>query len=87
MTEMDDMELVGAFTAFLEFLKTGNEEHKHKCPSCNFVWDHNPNDMQDDELYARGHRCVKCGTEQREKYFGPDSSKCLNNGARIQYRP
>ena len=45
--------------------------HKHKCPECGLVWEH-PNDgAPTKKVYDEAHLCPGCGTDQREKYFGP----------------
>lgn len=46
------------------------DNHKHKCPNCNTVWEH-------DGLVCAGstkdHTC-KCGTEVWLRYHGPEQA-------------
>lgn len=46
--------------------------HKHRCPSCYFIWEHNDSCAHlSQELWAESHTCPKCGKQEvTKKYFG-----------------
>jgi|GEM_PF-6775771 hypothetical protein len=48
-----------------------SDVHKHKCPNCRYIWEHDAADI----TYANDeaeHTCPSCGTEQRWHYCGPE---------------
>lgn len=40
------------------------KHHFHACPSCGYIWDHNPDDIrgQGQEVFDKSHTCDKCGS-------------------------
>lgn len=57
--------IAGIGAGFLVSRQKGGRKHKHKCPKCDFIWEHTTRQGQ----RARAHNCPRCGTEQRWKYF------------------
>lgn len=43
------------------------DRHSHKCPLCDFVWEH----LGDSGGVDWAHRCPKCRAEQFTRYDGP----------------
>ncbi len=41
--------------------------HKHKCPECDWVWEH---DGYGEDLPPDAHRCHRCGTGRWLRYYG-----------------
>jgi len=40
--------------------------HKHKCDACDFVWEHDGDDLDNREAE---HRCPGCGREQFSRHY------------------
>lgn len=47
--------------------------HKHKCPTCGYVWEHDPDGLTF-FTNKRAHKCVKCGDYSWSWYHGDDPS-------------
>jgi hypothetical protein len=72
------IEFIGGYMDHLE------SNHKHKCESCGFVWNHKAKDIKDG-YGTLAHTCVQCGKEQWYKHNGDDPSRCINTGEKQQF--
>lgn len=43
-------------------------QHAHKCPSCDHVWEHEPDDNWTDEENREAHTCPNCHVHNRMCY-------------------
>lgn len=56
--------------------------HKHKCPDCATIWEHErPPDDTSEEEYHRLHNCPECGRNQRRIYFATRADRDRYNAA------
>lgn len=47
--------------------------HKHKCPSCKYIWQHPDSVCDTDEDCFRSHVCPNCGRYDRALADGPST--------------
>lgn len=48
--------------------------HKHLCPKCAIVWEHDPNDFDSSEEFELSHKCPVCNARETWKYLGSKSA-------------
>jgi len=44
--------------------------HKHLCPKCKIVWEHDANDFESSQEFHDAHNCPDCGERETWKYWG-----------------
>jgi predicted RNA-binding Zn-ribbon protein involved in translation (DUF1610 family) len=54
-------------------------KHKHRCPSCGTVWEHEDKCAQTDEqAFQIAHTCPHCGKPRvQAKYFGDNPTNAM----------
>jgi len=58
--------------------------HKHKCGSCQCVWEHSRAKLEAGGELEKGHECPGCGREQYNMYFGPDRCHTVEEVNRLK---